>query len=250
MFLADFHLHTNLSDGKIPMRELVDMHGERGFGAIAITDHLCEQISLLGRASRYLGLSLSDQMFPKYMEMIAEEAERAWKRYRMVVLPGFEITKNSLNNHRSAHMLAIGTTRIVDPNLDFPALCREIRANGGITVAAHPVSTRKFEKQTFELWDRRKELAPFFDAWEVASGPYLFDEVLKSGLPMIASSDMHVPKQIRSWKTVLECERHPEAILDAIRRQNLSFKFYEDAFGWLPGLTNTPTVQAYPAPVA
>lgn len=240
MFLADFHLHTNMSDGKIPMADLVDLFGQRGFGAIAITDHLCEQVSFLGRASRYLNLSLSTERFPRYMELIREHAERAWREYRMVVLPGFEITKNSLNNHRSAHVLAIGTEAFVNPNQDIPELCRDIRAQGGLAIAAHPVSTRKLEKQTYHLWDRREELRDAFDAWEVASGPYLFDEVLHSGLPMIANSDMHLPRHMTSWKTLLDCERHPEAILDAIRQQQLRFHFYRDAmalpFRWAESL--------------
>lgn len=229
MFLADFHLHTNRSDGKMPIRELVDLYGERGFGAIAITDHLCEQTSFLGKTARYLGCSLTEANFHQHMEDIQEEAERAWKKYRMLVLPGFEITKNSISNHRSAHMLALGIFDYVDPNLDIPELCEQIREKGGLSVAAHPVSTRRAEKQTYHLWDRRHELASCFDAWEVASGPHLFPEVLHSGLPMIANSDLHHKNQISSWKTVFHCEREREAILDAIRKQDLRFMFYRDA---------------------
>jgi predicted metal-dependent phosphoesterase TrpH len=228
MFLADFHMHSNASDGKLSMRELVDLYGERGFGAIAITDHLCDA-TLLGKASRYLNLSLSKERFPAYVAAIREEAARAWEEYEMVVLPGFELTKNTLSNHRSAHVLALGLESYVDPALDVADIARAIRAQGGLAIAAHPVSTRKFEKQTYHLWDRRGELRNAFDAWEVASGPHLFDEVLQSGLPLIASSDLHHRKQMTSWKTVLECERHPEAIMDAIRRQELRFHFYRDA---------------------
>jgi hypothetical protein len=47
-------------------------------------------------------------------------------------------------------------------------------------------------------------------------------------LPMVASSDLHVRSQLSSWKTVFDCERHPEAIMDAIRKQDLSFKFYKE----------------------
>jgi predicted metal-dependent phosphoesterase TrpH len=226
--LADFHTHTNQSDGKLSLSELIDLYGRRGFGALAVTDHLCERVSFLGKASRHLGLSLHEGNFSSHMEAIQEEAERAWSKYRMVVLPGYEITKNSLSNHRSAHLLALGTTRYVDPNQDIPELCREIRTAGGLAIAAHPVSTRRWEKQTYHLWDRRHELAPFFDAWEVASGPHLFSEVLHSGLPLLANSDLHKPQQMRSWKTVLHGERHPEAILAAIRRQDLQFLFYAD----------------------
>ncbi len=208
--------------------DVVDLFGSRGFGAIAITDHLCESQSVLGKASRYLGCSLTEDNFEQHMEDLSREAERALRQYNMLLIPGFEITINSVSNHRSAHYLAIGISEYVNPNLQVEDACREIRAKGGVAVAAHPVSTRKLEKQTYHLWDRREELRHCFDAWEVASGPYLFDEVLHSGLPMIASSDLHHSRQISSWKSVLRCERSVPAVLDAIRRQDLSFAFYTD----------------------
>lgn len=229
MFLADLHMHTNQSDGKLSLSELVDFYGARGFGAIAVTDHLCEVTSFLGKAARYLGCSLTEESFATHMERIAEEGERAWRKYRMLVIPGFEITKNTLSNHRSAHVLALGVSRFIDPSLGIPELCQAIRAEGGLAVAAHPVSTRKWEKQTYHLWDRRHELANEFDAWEVASGPHLFPEVLHSGLPMLANSDFHVPAHMSSWKTVFSGERSLGAVLDAIRKQDLRFHFYRDA---------------------
>jgi predicted metal-dependent phosphoesterase TrpH len=228
MMLGDFHMHSTFSDGKLSIPELVDLFGSRGFGAIAITDHLCESKSIIGKAARYIGNTLTPATFPLYTEILKSEAERAWKQYRLVVIPGFELTKNSASNHRSAHMLALGVTEWIDADGDPADLARAIRSKGGLAVAAHPVSTRKMEKQTYHLWDRRQELSKLFDAWEVASGPYIFNEVLESGLPMIASSDLHRRNQLTSWKTVLSCERHPEAIFDAIRNQNVAFQFYEE----------------------
>lgn len=227
MFLADFHVHTNRSDGKSPLHEIVDIYGQHGFGAIAITDHLCDRKSVLGKASRYLGYSLNEENFAQHMDDLRREAARAWVEYRMLVLPGFEITHNSVSNARSAHILAVGTDQYVDPNLGTKQLCAAIRAGGGLAIAAHPVFSRRMEKQTYYLWDRREELKEHFDAWEVASGPHLFPEVMASGLPMIANSDLHHPKQMTSWKTVLRCEREPAAILDAIRRQQIEFAFYQ-----------------------
>lgn len=227
MFLADFHVHTNRSDGKLPLEKVIDLYGAHGIGAIAITDHLCETGSVLGEASRRLGYSLTKENFAEHMKDLQREASRAWKQYRMLVLPGFEVTKNYFSNRRSAHWLAVGTDQFVDPDLEVKESCGAIRASGGLAIAAHPVPTRKFEKQTYYLWDRRDELRPHFDAWEVASGPHLFSEVMGSGLPMIASSDLHHAKQMTSWKTVLRCEKDPAAILDAIRRQEIEFAFYE-----------------------
>ena len=39
------------------------------------------------------------------------------------------------------------------------------------------------EKQTYHIWDRRHELESLFDAWEVASGPHIFDEVKATSYP-------------------------------------------------------------------
>ncbi len=227
-FLADFHMHSTFSDGKLTIPELVDLYGQRGFGAIAITDHLCEATGLIGRATGYLGRTLTRANFPLYQEIIRSEAERAWKQYGMLVIPGFELTKNSLSNHRSAHVLALGVTEFIPAEGEPLELARAVRALGGLAIAAHPVSTRKVEKQTYHLWDRREELRAEFDAWEVASGTFLFDEVLRSGLPLIANSDLHHRTQLDSWKTEFNCERSIEAIFDAIRNQKLRFAYYVD----------------------
>jgi hypothetical protein len=228
MFLADLHMHSTFSDGKLTIPELVDLFGTRGFGAIAITDHLCEDVTAIGKAARYLERTLTEATFPLYVQILKSEAERAWERYRMIVLPGFELTQNSMSNHRSAHMLGIGISEFIRASQDPVDLARAIRAQGALAIAAHPVHTRKTEKQTYHLWDRRDELASELDAWEVASGPYIFEEVYRSGLPMVASGDLHRPEQMTSWKTVFDCEKNPEAILNAIRKQNLSFMFYRD----------------------
>jgi len=229
MFLADFHMHSTFSDGKLTIPELVDLHGSLGFGAIAITDHLCESETLIGKAANYIGHTLTPANFPLYMEILKTEAARAWDQYRLVVIPGFELSKNSISNYRSAHILGLGISQFVQADPDALDLIRAIQTQGGIAVAAHPVSTRVVEKQTYHLWNRREELAQAFDAWEVASGRYIFDEVKNSGLPMIANSDMHYRRQMTSWKTVFDCERHPEAILRAIREQRLDFRFYDEA---------------------
>jgi predicted metal-dependent phosphoesterase TrpH len=229
MMLADLHVHSTFSDGQLTVSELVDFYGSRGFGCIAITDHLCEESTFLGKTAAYLNRTLTPTTFPLYRSTLSIEAERAWDQYKMVLLPGVEFTKNSLAHNRSSHILGIGIDEFISADGDVVALCRAVRSLGGITVAAHPVSTRRLEPQTYYLWSRRDELRAEIDAWEVASGAYLFEEVQKSGLPMVASSDFHRPRQINSFKTVFNCERNPEAILDAIRSQELSFQFYREA---------------------
>lgn len=226
MVLADLHVHSRFSDGQLSIPGLIDLYGQRGFGCIAITDHVCENNTIIGKASKILDLSLTPQNFNSYKSILEAEKQRAWDQYKMLVIPGFELSKNSVSNKRSAHILGLGISEFMWADAEVEVLCREIRSQGGLTVAAHPVFTQKTEKQTFFLWDRKEELAEHFDAWEVASGQVLFKEVMDSGLPMLANSDLHRPQQIESWKTVIDAELHQESIFDAIRQQKVSFKYY------------------------
>lgn len=228
MFLGDFHTHTHFSDGRLDLPGLVDLYGKRGFGALAVTDHICEIHHWLGQSAKWLNRTLTPESFPVYIETLKEQIERAWKQYKMVVIPGFEITKNSTNPQDSAHILVLGVTEWISPDQSVESILKKVRDLGGVNVAAHPVSTRKFEPQTYYLWNHKEELAPYFDAWEVASGPFLFDEVYHSQLPLLANSDLHHPRQINSWKTRFDCEKHPEVILNAIRDQDVEFVFYKE----------------------
>lgn len=226
--MCDFHIHSTFSDGRLTIPQLVDYYGQRGFGAIAITDHLCEQNSFLGKTAKLLDRTLTPENFDNYIDTIKQEFERALRQYKMLVIPGYELTKNSLLNHRSAHMVVLGVEKFLQADQDVKALLTQVRDLGGISIAAHPVNTENFEPQTYFLWSQREELKSYFDAWEVASGPVIFNQVLHSGLPMIASSDLHHPRQISSWKTHIRTERSKEAIFEAIREQKLEFKFFQD----------------------
>lgn len=229
MMLGDLHTHSNFSDGKLAIPELVDFYGSRGFGTIAITDHICEEDTLLGKSAAYLGQCLTRAKHVLYQEILKTEIARAWDQYEMVLIPGYEISKNSILNQRSAHVLALGITDWLDVSGDIVDVVQRAKQMGAVTVAAHPVPTRKFEKQTLHLWDRREEFRGILDAWEVASGPHLFQEVIDAKLPKIANSDFHRPSQIDAWKTVFECERSPEAILESVRNQrDLHFYFYSE----------------------
>jgi histidinol phosphatase-like PHP family hydrolase len=229
MFLADLHLHTKYSDGNLSIRELVDLMGQHGMGAIAITDHLCEEKTFLGKSARLLSRTLTKHTFNEYMEEIKTEAVRAWEQYRMLVIPGVEITKNSFSHKNSAHILAIDIQEFIQPDLSIEEVIAEVHRQGGLAVAAHPVNTGRIESQTYQLWNDREKFASLFDAWEVASGSILFPEVRDSGLPIIATSDLHRPQQIESWKTAFTSEKTSASIKQAIRQQDLEIQYYQPA---------------------
>ena len=87
MILTDFHIHSNFSDGKHAIPAIVDFYGSRGFKAISITDHLCEEATFLGRAAAYLGRTLTQSTMPLYFEILKTEQARAWEQYGMLVIP-------------------------------------------------------------------------------------------------------------------------------------------------------------------
>jgi hypothetical protein len=229
MFLADLHLHTNSSDGSLSLRDLVDLMGKHGMGAIAITDHLCEHKTFLGKSASLLSRTLKKNNFPRYLSEIKDEAQRAWEMYRMLVIPGVEITKNSFSHKNSAHILGIDIKEYINPDLPIEKVIEEIHAQGGLAIAAHPVNTRLTEHQTYQLWNDREKLAPLIDAWEVASGNILFPEVQKSGLPIIANSDLHKPHQVESWKTAFTTEKSVDALKQAVKAQDLEIHYYQPA---------------------
>ncbi len=227
VLLCDLHIHSHWSDGKHSIAEIVDFFGARNFKVIAITDHVCETSSVIGLAAHWLNCSLSKPRFAEYIAEIELQAYRAWKQYKMLVLPGIEITKNAFRSLRSAHILGIGVRQWVDPDQSILDVLQAIRRQGAITVAAHPVFTMDPTYiPTLQLWKERDELTGLMDAWEVASGAQLFDEVFNSGLPMLANSDLHHKKQMRSWKTLLHAKCSEGSILRAVRNQDLSFAYY------------------------
>lgn len=227
--LADLHIHSRYSDGVLSIPEIVDLYGKLGFGAIAVTDHLCETNTFLGRTAHWLERTLTEENFPGYLAELKREAERAWQQYRMVLIPGVEITKNSLRHHKSAHVLGLGISSWVSAEGDIAESLKLLQNQGALTVAAHPVPTGLMEIQTCHLWNRREELhqSGLVDVWEVACGKQYFEIVASSGLPIVANSDLHHPRQMESYKMVLHCERSQEAVLSAIRQQSLDVIYWK-----------------------
>src|SRR5262249_58561819 len=90
--LCDFHVHTRWSDGRLSIREVVDLYGRTGqFDVIAITDHILMERDILGRAGRLASLrlkefSVTEELLGPSLADIRTEAERAARQYEMRVI--------------------------------------------------------------------------------------------------------------------------------------------------------------------
>jgi len=232
MLLCDFHIHTNYSDGKMTAPEVVDFYGRRGFDCICITDHLGDPRRLIGKLSKLLNLTLGPEQIEEYFDVIKRERIRAWRKYNMLVMTGLEFNKDGFTKKTSAHLLGIDLKAPINPALDLPATIAEIHAQGALAVASHPhIMKSEWGKNTLYLWDHQELFAPLIDAWEIANRNNIFTPVGLKRLAFLANSDFHKPKHIYSWKTLLQCEKEPEAIKECIRlNERLAITLYRDGF--------------------
>ena len=253
--LCDFHMHSTFSDGVMPVRDLVDFYGSRGFDCISVTDHLADPSSLPGRLSNLSGMVMSASRLDEYFETLAREAKRAWAKYGLVLMTGIEFNKDGLTQKTSAHLLGVDLSDPIDPSLSIEETLLRIQAQNGLRIAPHPhVLRTEWGWNTLYLWENKRRYAPLLDAWEVANRRNLFNPVSLEGLPFVANSDLHQPSHIHSWKTRLECEKDRDAIKQCIREnRDVSICMYRDLASFAPQTPfdsvrrNSPSPPAPPA---
>jgi predicted metal-dependent phosphoesterase TrpH len=223
--LCDFHVHTTWSDGRLSLREVIELYGQTGrFDVIAITDHILMKRDLLGRAARLASLgrrkfSITPELFPEYLADVRAEAERARRLYDLLVIPGVEITQNNLRSRMNSHVVALNVREWISADQPADEILKAIRRQGALSIACHPHhrTTRRIEISTCYLWDNRKRLAELVDVWEAANRDDLFSVTSLKHYPYVANSDFHKPKHLYSWKTLLRSAKNWDAIAQALR---------------------------------
>lgn len=218
MLLADLHIHTTWSDGKLPMREVVDLFGRSGHDVIAITDHVVNSDTLIGKVTHRFGLSVSRENFAAYRDEIEREARHAWDTYRMIVLSGCELTQNAATRRNSAHVLSLDLDDFISADGTVEDMLVRARSGSRLVVACHPHEQSEWFANTFYLWNRREEVAGLIDLWEIACRWDLFPLVARARFPYVGNSDFHDTPHLYAWKTLLPCEKNRQAVLHALKR--------------------------------
>jgi histidinol phosphatase-like PHP family hydrolase len=255
--LCDFHIHTNYSDGRLTLPEVVDFYGRRGFDCICVTDHVTDPCRLIGKFSELLNFTIAGDQLDEYFDMLERERRRAWRKYDMLLMAGLEFNKEGFTRKTSGHLLGIDLKAPVAPSLSFVEIIAQIHSQGGLAVAAHPhVMKSEWGKNTLFLWENQEVFAPIIDAWEIANRNNIFTPIGLKRFAFLANSDFHKPKHIYSWKTLLHCDKDPEAIKVCIRRnEHVSLTLYRDgmsgeALRAEPRITKTLDAQALPLKLA
>ena len=213
MLLADFHIHTTWSDGALTIAEVVDLFGRAGHDVIAITDHVVNSDTLVGKAAHHFGLTVTAANFNQYRDEIEREKKRALDRYGMVVIAGFELTQNAVTRRNSAHVLALGIDEFISADGTVEEMLERAQRMSRIVVACHPNEQSDWFANTFYIWNRRNELAELVDLWEIACRWDLFPQVARAKFSYIGNSDFHKPEHLYAWKTLLPCAKNEAEIL-------------------------------------
>jgi predicted metal-dependent phosphoesterase TrpH len=218
MLLCDFHIHTKYSDGSVGLRRTVDLFGQAGFDVIAITDHVVSGDNSFGKLAHRFRFSVTQDNFDDYMSHLRREADRAWEKYGMLVIPGVEITKNHFSSEKSAHILILNIKEFIPADWDYEKIFLEAKQQDALIIACHPhYSSEIVVRDTLFLWRNREKYARYIDAWEIANRDDVFNVISLKKYPYIANSDFHKARHIYSWKTLLNCEKDIKSVKQCIR---------------------------------
>jgi histidinol phosphatase-like PHP family hydrolase len=221
--LCELHAHTTWSDGALSVRELIDLYGRSGFDVLAITDHTvaAERVAYVRK-----------KVWPAYLAEIEAEAERARRRYDLLVLPGLELTVEHRDPRLAAHAVAVGLRSFVGVADGLEAALGAARANGAALVAAHPDSVEgaAFSYRRTARWAAEPELlVPLVDRFELFNRHQLYSWVAEAGLPTVASGDFHRLEHLHTWKTLLPCAKDEAAVVEYLRSARPAYLVRLDA---------------------
>ena len=224
--LCDFHVHTRWSDGRLSVREVIDLYGKTGhFDVIAITDHILMERDLLARVGRLASLGYRNYSVTKdrFAGVSGRDRERGSPRQAAVRHARRSRRGDYSEPHPQQEELAhrrFESQEVDQRGPDRPNdILQEIRRQGALSIACHPHhrTTRRVEIGTCYLWDHRKRVGGLVDVWEAANRDDLFSVTSLKHYPYVANSDFHKPKHLYSWKTLVRCEKNWEAIADTLR---------------------------------
>jgi predicted metal-dependent phosphoesterase TrpH len=217
--LAELHAHTTWSDGTLGIPELVDLAGVRGFDLLCITDHVVRDDDPWLSPSERATMGVQPQDYAQYLDEITREAARARVLYDLLVVPGLELTYNDLDPTRAAHAVAIGLRDFVSVDGGIDEALRTARDHGAAIVAAHPYAHEPspIASRLTQRWAHESALRALADRFELFNRNQLFGWIADSGLPCLATGDVHRPEHLHGWKTLIPCTKDEAAVVDYLR---------------------------------
>jgi predicted metal-dependent phosphoesterase TrpH len=215
--LCELHAHTTWSDGQLSTGELVDLYGSAGFDVLCVTDHVVRGDDPTTGGPQ---VHVHRDNHAHYLSDIEREARRARLRYDLLVIPGLELTYNDADPAQAAHALALGLRAFGSVDDGIERAMRKARDAGAVVVAAHPYTLDEAKRS--ERGTARFSLEPAWAAslahrFELCNRHDFFPFVAEHRLAGIATGDFHRPEHLATWKTLVPCRKHEQAVLDYLR---------------------------------
>ena len=167
MLIADLHIHSNHSDGKDSVKEILNVAIKKQLDVISITDHDTLNGSL------------------EAMEIVADE------HLPIKVIPGMELST------AQGHLLVYGLRKEIEPGIELIEAVKIVHELDGVTSLAHPF-------QFYRRGVMRLGLFKVVDCIEVFNGKSLsfFNKLAnyfcdKFGKSKTAGSDAHKAELIQ-----------------------------------------------------
>jgi predicted metal-dependent phosphoesterase TrpH len=96
---------------------------------------------------------------------------------------------------------------------------------GAAVIAAHPYAGDDATplRATRRFWTDRGTLGELIHRYELFNRREVFSWVAEEELPPVATGDFHRSEHLSSWKTLLPCDRDPEAVVAHLRSRGRVF---------------------------
>jgi hypothetical protein len=159
------------------------------------------------------------ETYPDYLRELTREAERARERYDLLLIPGLELTFNDRDPAQAAHAVAIGLHEFVAVDDGIDVAIDAASAHGAAIVAAHPYEHERSHhaSRLTQRWALDRTLRERAHRFELFNRDQLFSWVADSGLPCVATGDVHVPNHLDGWKTLLPCTKNLASVVEYLR---------------------------------
>jgi hypothetical protein len=222
LLLCELHAHTTWSDGRLSLRELVDLYGSAGFDVLCVTDHVLRSDDPWHLPET----CVHEGNFASYLAAVEAEAARALALHDLLVVPGLELTHNHADPDLAAHAVAVGLRELVSPDVGLVGSLLAAREAGAAVIAAHPHGPDGDPvpaRVTRRFWREWEMLAPLVHRAELFNGGDVYSWVAGAAVPAVASGDVHAAEHLRSWKTLLPCEKDEEAVVAHLRSERPAY---------------------------
>jgi len=183
----DMHVHTNYSDSKATVEEVIETAKNKGLDGIAITDH-----------NTLRGAKVA-------MNMQSD----------LIIIPGEEI------DTEKGEILAFGINEVVPANLPIEEAIRRVHLQKGLVFIPHPTipffgklketDMRELPIDGLEVFSAISPFASYYASKNRAIARRL-------GLSMTAGSDSHFPETVGDAYTIIDAKDTTlSSILEALR---------------------------------